>query len=58
MSTHAIKNENRPNPRTATPEKKRPFSLSGDDSWGNNGSDGMKNLVKGGGLRSRLTTPQ
>ena len=26
-------NENRPNPRTATPEKKGPF-LSSDSSWG------------------------
>ena len=34
MSTHVtIKNENRPNPRTATPEKKGPFH-SGASSWG------------------------
>ena len=48
MSTHAIKNENRPNPRTATSEKKGPF-LSGDGSCGNKASDGVKNLVKKGG---------
>ena len=33
MSTHlTIKNENRPNPRTGTPEKKGPF-LCGASSW-------------------------
>ena len=33
MSTHqTIKNENRPNPKTATPEKKGLFS--GASSWG------------------------
>ena len=32
-TVRTLKNENYPNPRTATPVKKVPF-LSGDSSWG------------------------